>query len=465
MNQQFIVFILTSLLFCVNIIEGYSDSKTSRIDGPILLSEIVFCSIGLVLNAISLGFLLTIRRKINLHLILLNAGMNMLDLTYLLYILTVTIFRYNHNDTPIPCTYEYSSYITYESWSMWLVVGLLFVFKRDLWDGIKHTLNEAVVLAIVLGIYSIGLSISIAMIASLSSTSSTMMDESLSYCILNPADSTSHIVLYILMTLPIIKMIYNFRYIFLSITISQEYLREKGIMMVAKGQYIDTTKRVGYIMIGMVSFYFPTLIVELLRITNGGVQPYVSGIVRVLALLVPAVSNPVIFVLINRDMQENVKEYCSNVVSKMSYHNSVSPYIAQGDWGKNCPDQNAVGNNATTNFTQWQNWLLDYKLKDILIAYAEREYVSENFLFYCDVHQYCELGKELTGMIDNPSERKELAVKWLQLATLANKMYLLYIKVTTNFRFITTLYIKYSHNCKLKSAFSKRIKAPYLFWL
>jgi hypothetical protein len=128
-------------------------------------------------------------------------------------------------------------------------------------------------------------------------------------------------------------------------------------------------------------------------------------------------------------MQETVKENCSNVMSKLSFQNSISPYVAQGDWGKNYRVQNRNGHDTTTDYTQWQNWLLDCNLRNILIAYAQKEYVSENFLFYSDVHQYYELGEKLKGMVDTPSERKELVVKWLQLATLANKMYLLYIKV------------------------------------
>lgn len=386
----------------------------------LFLSYITISAIGLVINIGSLAILSTIRSKY-VQLTLLNIGTNILDVIYLIILLIINVNSYQHAShysltfSEAGCDADVICAITFTIWSITLVVGLSFIAKRDLWDGVKYSVAEIIGLELATGLYALGAALAVTFMTD----NGTTLDDSLSYCILSRHNSLPYIISIALLTVPVLFMVYNIYLIFLSIQYAQDLLDTSGIVIIAKQQQYESMKKLSYIILTKILFCIPVVASDFIRIVKGETNPSLSAISGIIITLVPAIVDPIVYLLINEDLQKKAKDIWDNFRLWSSVRVS---YIAdESNWNSPC----------NKKLKDWKYWMGNETRREILLDYAKQEYVFENFLFYDDVVKYRELGTELKVLVDTiPPNRQTILQKWSEFSKYANKIYTLFIQVS-----------------------------------
>lgn len=267
------------------------------------------------------------------------------------------------------------------------------------------------------------------------------LESSGTYCFLNLRQVIpTTVYLQVGVFLPQFYLVYNVYTIRRDIKKSQTILKLHGISYgQAKGHYVSMVLKLGYFVVGMCFAYCPTLISAIYaQSTNSYFPPALSALAGLLAITNSAFINPLLFFYLNVDLRENFMNKYEGYVqffTKFLFATSAKVYPLSSRV-INVRAKPTSGKENFVNYNDIEVWLQNPNLFESFKRYGQTNFCTENLAFYEDVIEYQSSGMETRDLVSryfnlqNEQNKKELLTKWKSLEAHANRIYLVYIKVS-----------------------------------
>jgi hypothetical protein len=387
----------------------------------------VLTGVGAVINTVVLDLFLSIDNTRNAGVYSLNVALNLVDILLLFEIFIRSLVSYASNAFyggyyhEEFCTLDDILNATIILWSICIIVAISYLAKVYLCTGYTLSQKEVVTVTAGCGLYSL----MVAFIGIyLPGGRGHGLDSSGTFCFVTPSVVVLPVIFFFSLVIPFNYLMYNLYYIRQAISDSQKLLEELGVEGQAKVGYIQMVKKFGYFLIAISFCEFPILTNGIVSLFTGEyADPHASIVAGVVALSNAAFVNPILFIYLNADLREKMVEKYGWIYVKFQnmYRvsrklTSISPELTTAHSVKSIK----VGMQNNTDYDDWKIWMQEDCLKKAIHSYGKSIYAMENLNFYDDVMKYHAIAES----------EEDPTFYWEDLNRFANRMYILYIKVS-----------------------------------
>ena len=387
--------------------------------------SVAVTTLGMVLNGIFLYLLLTSENKYHIPLYPYILSLIIVDFIMCIYstlknalaLSTSSVFHHNAG-----CESEAIINFFLFVWSVCILSLIAYTTKLSLCYRIELTHKQVYLSVIACGFYSAITSILPVFVPG----GGYVLFPSGTWCLWLVKSPTSVVIAFVLGNmLPGHIMMDSFQKIYSNISKAQSLLNHQGKKMEvqAKAKYVSMIKKL-VVFVFIINFCeLPLIIVMIYEwITDKLPPPELDAFGGIAALLSPSIFNPILFFILNYQVQDNFIKKYGNFFKLITFRNQTID-IEKGD-----RDDCIL-------------WLHDEELFQIFYEYAKKQYVTENLLFYQDIQKYHKLGKEINKILTmnaiestsvlNNLQIKEINDLWTEFYENVCQIYSLYIEVPT----------------------------------
>lgn len=304
-----------------------------------------------------------------------------------------------------------------------LIVTLSFIAKLYLSDGTKVSVMRLYILMSIGAICSF----SLAIVVVLAAHGGYAVDSSETYCAYQSDCIICHVCLYSYVALLLTFLCHNAYHVHKALLASQQLLEGVGIRGQAKGQYLFMAKTLGVFtlsLLGTESLFIGGKLYELF--SGQAVNIIVATFMACTLISGPLIIFPTLFILRNYDVKDRLVNTIKYITSFVRCKREDQVYADIPSLNRDLEEGNLF------DYNNWEYWMKDSALREIIYEDAKRQLASENIHFFEDVcnyrYQFIEFLSRFRSIRGEQDDR--LKHDWAQLNNLANKLYVVYIKVS-----------------------------------